>query len=139
MTRVRWSAALESGVPGVDQQHEEMFRLVNEFLEACAQGKGTEAVTGALGFLTSYCRDHFAMEERLMRQHEYPDMPAHVKLHGELLAVTDTLKARVSETLPSPGEVIHFADTLRTWLVEHISDEDMKLVRYLRARRDAKA
>lgn len=132
MGNVAWSPLLESGVPGIDQQHEEMFHRVNAFLDACKGGRGRESLLDSLEFLEQYCKEHFAMEERLMRTHGYPELQEHVRLHDGLLELTRDIRAHVTQLTPDEAEVGRFGEALFGWLANHIAGEDMKVFRFLR-------
>lgn len=74
---IGWRDDLLTGVAEVDDQHKELFRRFGELLTACNQGKGGEEVLRLISFLDDYVVKHFTAEERIMRQHGYPDYLEH--------------------------------------------------------------
>lgn len=121
-----WSEQLATGVPTLDRQHQALFLCVAE-LERAA-GEGTMLSTWhALAQLSHYAREHFADEEQLMREHDYPGIEPHIDEHRDfarrLLEIRrDYLDRDIS------GDLIAM---LRAWLREHVARTDMDYVPYL--------
>ena len=102
-----WSATLETGHPALDEQHRELFRLHLETLDGVRGGEGRSPRT-ALAELLDRTREHFAFEEKLMAEADYPQRELHAKAHSEFM--TD-LVSLVSEGTREPS-----ATVVRLWL-----------------------
>jgi hemerythrin len=131
MVFFEWDPSLETGEPEIDLQHKGLFALANE-LQTCvdAGGDQTEAVTDTVYRLADYVVQHFHDEEALMLRCGYPGMTAHHRLHQNLTEETMRVASRFfngEDLLPTD-----LAAFLNTWLREHIREEDMRLVRYVR-------
>jgi hemerythrin len=73
-----WSDKLLTGIEEIDEQHKVMFEVINRLEHAVSSEDKWSAVHFALVELTATCAFHFAVEEALMRLHDYPDLGAHI-------------------------------------------------------------
>lgn len=126
-----WTEELATGVEQVDQQHQEIFRRCNLFVGACKSGKGREALIETLNFLGSYVVDHFSLEEKLMWEHNYPDMSQHLEQHQHLKEAVLSLQDHLDEHGPSISVLTETNQKLLDWLVNHIKKSDRALGSYL--------
>ena len=128
-----WSKSYETGNTEVDNQHKEIFRLVQQVLDADAFSSTKDKIETAMGFLSDYAVRHFASEEALMRECEYPDYDKHKALHDnfvkEVIAFMG-LFAKEGDTM-SISETIN--DFVFTWLREHIMQSDKAMADYYKA------
>lgn len=125
-----WSDAYLTGDATVDQQHRNLFQMVNDLHEAVVSGKGKDVLKPTLKRLATYTVEHFATEERLMQRAGYPGLPGHKAKHEtlagqatKLIADYDTGKAVLSITLST---------FLADWLRHHINEEDKGMITWLR-------
>jgi hemerythrin len=79
-----WSETYSVGVHGLDAQHRKMFRLAAEFHRALLAGEANALVPRILDRLVQYTNVHFAYEERLMQEAQYPNFLAHKAEHEEI-------------------------------------------------------
>jgi len=128
-----WSKRYETGNAEVDNQHKEIFRLVQQVLDTDAFPNRKDKIETAMGFLSDYAVRHFASEEALMRECDYPDYDKHKALHDnfvkEVIAFMG-LFAREGDT-EAISETIN--DFVVTWLKEHIMQSDRAVAEYYRA------
>ena len=132
MPVIEWAPRFATGHARVDQQHQQLFRMVNELHDAMRAGKGRERIGATLDQLASYTTQHFACEEQAMTASQYPRMAAHQAAHAKLLA-----DATAFITAFKAGKAVTTVDIsgfLADWLKHHIDGEDMKLVAWLRDR-----
>ncbi len=127
-----WSDRYLLGIASIDEQHVRLVEVLNNLHDAMRARQGAAALEAQLEALLRYTIDHFAHEERLFRQHGYPDGPAHTREHEQLrqkvLAFRKQLKAN---ELALPVEVMSF---LRDWLSNHILVSDAAYVEFLKSR-----
>jgi len=128
---IEWSEELATGVPEIDAQHRELFNRFGMLLASCNEGKGKEEVLRLLTFLGDYVKTHFATEEALQLKHGYPEYREHKAEHKEFTAQVDRLKTQVAEEGATLSLVILTNKTLVQWLVQHISNTDMRFARFL--------
>ena len=125
-----WSNEFETGNANVDEQHKELFNLVQQVLDADAFVNTKENVETVIGFLTNYAVRHFATEETLMIESNYPEYDKHKALHDDfvkdVVAFVNRLKVE--------GDTISIKDTMNNfvvvWLKEHIMGSDKAMAEY---------
>lgn len=128
---IKWHESLSVGVPEIDEQHQELFRRLNQLLEACNQGKGKESVRELVNFLQAYVVEHFATEERLQKQHAFPGYAEHRAKHAEFIRTAGELKFTLEEQGPTLPFIIAVNKTVVDWLAQHISKMDKEFGRFL--------
>jgi hemerythrin len=133
---LRWTTALAIGVAELDAQHEELFRRLDRMLDAMLVHDRTEAVR-LLAFLRSYVRDHFATEERLMREAAYPETTSHEAEHERFRAAIADLSRTLETNGASAHLVLRLERELTTWVRDHIYSTDLALGHWLVAREAA--
>lgn len=52
---------LETGNAIIDNEHSELFKAVNNIVDACSKGQGRKIMEPAIQFLLSYVELHFHM------------------------------------------------------------------------------
>ena len=93
MKTMNWEPELETGVERVDQQHRELFRLVNMLFD---HDQGTD-VKETLKFVGDYVMQHFADEEALQVASRYPGLQEHKRLHNDFIRIFLDLKDRLDQ------------------------------------------
>ncbi len=77
---IPWTPALAVGVPEIDAQHQELFRRAERLITALRTGDRGE-VEPLVRYLAAYAVEHFAAEERYMREIGYPGLDGHRAVH----------------------------------------------------------
>ncbi len=126
-----WDPSLALGVEEIDAQHRELFARAGRLREAI-RGNDRTQVEPLVGYLGEYVLEHFAAEERLMRDHGYPGVAAHRAAHERFKNDFAALAADFSER----GATALVALTLHNWVTEwlrtHVGGLDLELARWLR-------
>ncbi|CAA7615593.1 bacteriohemerythrin [Magnetospirillum sp. SS-4] len=127
-----WHQAMKVGIEVVDEDHRQLFALIQEF-NAAADSHGGEVdrpkMTDVLARLQSYVTEHFEREETAQLEAGYDGYEENKRQHDEL---THTL-AVFTEKFHSggPGEIKADTAKLRTflgvWLSQHILKTDVKM------------
>lgn len=130
----QWTEELATGVEIVDRQHKEIFSRYNTYLAACRNGTGRAKLLELLDFLTSYVEEHFAEEESLMTENDYPDRDSHVGQHRQLTETVRTFRDQVNRQGVSVSDVTEINQMLFNWLLKHIKKSDAELGSYLNQR-----
>ncbi|MDH3349680.1 MAG: bacteriohemerythrin [Desulfobulbaceae bacterium] len=129
MSILAWDKNIILDHPIIDQQHQKLVILVNEFYEAIRKKEANSAIMELLQGLIDYTEFHFKDEQNLMRLNQYPDYLPHVSEHRKFVAHVADCYTRISEgKLVISLEITSF---LRSWLVEHIKVTDKKLCTFL--------
>jgi len=129
---ILWHSDLETGNEMVDNQHREIFRLLQRVLDVDAFSDRHEKVETTLRFLADYVVVHFAAEEKLMSEVNYPGKSIHTQQHINFTKeVLDFLERFAEE-----GSTISVSQSVNvlifTWLDEHIKGSDKDLAAFCR-------
>ncbi len=128
MYSISWDeAAMNSGVKSVDDQHKELIRMLNNFVEAATSGKGKEELAKMIGFLGDYTKRHFAHEEQMMALHKCPFAAHNKEEHAKFLADFTNLANHFQKEGPTLAFVMEAQTRVMHWLNTHIRGCDAKL------------
>lgn len=131
MSFVDWSAAYTVNHAKLDEQHQKLFRIINELHDAMFAKKGRAFVATTIRELVEYTRTHFAEEERQMEAQGYPGLAEHRAAHQQLLKTVTDIERRYQQTQESMGgEVIGFL--VSDWLLKHILSMDKQYAPYMK-------
>jgi len=133
----KWDSSLETGYEKVDNQHKQLLTAVNNLMEASASGKGDNAVMETLEFLTGYAVKHFADEEKLQVEFDYPDYLNHRRIHDDFKGVVGELTNRVIKEGPTADLIEEVSSTIGSWILNHIRGDDFRMAAFVKAE-DAK-
>lgn len=127
-----WSDRFALGIDLMDQQHQVLFRLIDQLAKAIQEGNPDQELKLIFTQLSDYTLTHFAAEEALMAKHGYPADQDHIENHRTLVySLSDlVLKAKEGEPLV-PLKAMNF---LRQWLYQHIDGTDRQFAEFLRSR-----
>ena len=120
MAKLLWTPELETGISVIDKQHQRIVEYINKLYHA-QEHHSREEVGMVLDELVDYTLSHFAFEENLMEEAEYPFVNAHKRVH-------DLFTRRVADYQQrfKIGEDVaeELLTTLRAWLINHIKNDD---------------
>jgi diguanylate cyclase (GGDEF)-like protein/hemerythrin-like metal-binding protein len=81
-----WHESYACGEPTIDREHEDLFGLANEAIEACLGRPADPAgFRASLERLVEHVARHFENEERILAAHRYGGLAKHLELHRALL------------------------------------------------------
>ena len=112
-----------SGIPEIDDQHEQLTRLVDSLREALSQKDQRHLVHPALKRLYQLLVTHFEYEEALMAMVSYADLPQHAKTHKGVLKLFENY----FDHPPAPGDHEHLGKLLTDKVIGHVMDHDITL------------
>lgn len=122
---------LETGNTLIDSQHRQLFRAVNQLMEACQAGQGRTKIETTARFLESYVRKHFGDEEALQRTSKYPGYAVHKRFHDGFVLQMDN----VCQAIARDGGTLANLSILNNQigiLVNHIRTEDKKMAAHVK-------
>jgi hemerythrin len=129
---VVWNPRHDTGIQLIDEQHQELFRLV-ECLRVRLQGEAErDEIEALLEALIASSGHHFATEETFMAQFGYPDFEPHVAEHASMLASLKELLAEFQEHRRAMIQMLPIF--MEGWLRHHLSDGDFGFVTFLKSR-----
>lgn len=134
MKTFEWNSNYETGVSKVDEQHQCLVEIINEYSHLLANNTATaESIDVTLHKLIEYTKFHFHDEEKLM--HSVGLDPRHIKQH-ELLHhdILMEISSMLSDTVTDKLSIAHhILDLIINWLVYHILETDMNMARQIKA------
>lgn len=134
---MEWTKDLAVGIETIDQQHQELFRRINNLLAAIKEHRCRSEIDGTLSFLDEYARFHFSEEERRMEAAGYPGLADHRTQHAAYLRNIQELKEFAAQPRVS-GMSYELSVTTNQvvvdWIVDHIMKIDRKFGEYMRGR-----
>ena len=127
-----WNEDLATGNALIDKQHKQLIQSLNDLLQASRTGKGCLEVQNTLEFLLAYTIKHFADEEKLQQESDYPDYLTHREYHNEFKGVARSLADKMNQNGASEELVAMVYESVGEWLVNHIKGDDFRLAAHLR-------
>lgn len=126
MTFITWKTEYALGIPSADAEHKELIGLLNEIHdELLRPGAGESAVYEFLGELYAKISAHFALEEKLMREHRYDGYAEHKADHERLLDEIRDLMDEFEDSNKLDAEA--FGLKLDAWFSNHFRTMDARL------------
>lgn len=119
---------LLTGIHEIDDEHKKLFDILERLQAIVAADENWSVVYFAMAELEQYARTHFAVEEALMRLHDYPSLDKHVAEHRGFSRRLAQLEQETVLKEVSLG-VIEF---IKEWLLGHIGGSDLEYVPHLR-------
>lgn len=129
MPFMTWDNTWSVNVKKIDAQHQKLFDLINTLYDAMKEGRAKDILSKVLADLVDYTVFHFETEEKLFREHGYPEYTQHRKAHEELTKQVREIKGRFDrgETTVS----IELLNFLNNWLSNHIYETDRRYSSFL--------
>ena len=123
---------LLTGIPAIDEQHGELLDLANEVVNAAGAGLPPEFFDLAATFLAGYAAYHFAAEETVMTDLDYPQRSQHFDSHRRLQREVAAHVAEVRTNRTGEACKNEIALFLENWIVHHIRVADREMAEFLR-------
>lgn len=126
MTLIEWRKEFETGIADVDHEHQELVDLINQLHSKIENDDSSETVSTFLGEVFAKISAHFALEETIMRKHNYDEYAEHKADHESLL---DDIRDIMDDF-----DAGHYADikeqlahAVRDWFIGHFKTKDARL------------
>jgi hemerythrin len=119
---MKWKKEFSVGIHEIDEQHKTLSDCIESVEQAVVGRERWSAVHSAFIRLEEFARIHFAVEESLMRIHDYPGLEEHIHEHWQF---SDNLKRLKEKSLTADvsQEMIAF---IRAWLDQHVITSDKR-------------
>lgn len=122
-TIIKWNNWMSVKVNQFDDEHKKLIQMIGQLNEAMKNGEGDKVISDVLASLAAYCVNHFANEERLMQQYNYPEYAEHKKAHEAFVQkVGEAINAFENQTI-TPASIMNI---LSDWLMNHILKVDKR-------------
>ena len=79
MTIFGWDEKYSVGIQSIDQQHKEIFRLLDQMFQALKSGIAPPMIGKTIVELELYASSHFHREEYFFREFNYSGSAEHIK------------------------------------------------------------
>lgn len=129
---VAWNTRYNTGIQIVDEQHQELFQIVDRLRRMVQDGADRAGIEALLEVLVACTERHFATEEAFMAKVGYPDLGSHLDEHASMLSSLQELLAKFQESHQAMALMV--PTFMEGWLKHHISDGDFGFVTFLKAR-----
>jgi hemerythrin-like metal-binding protein len=129
---VTWNSRYNTGIRLIDEQHQELFRIVDRLRRQVQEGADRKGIEALLEDLVASSERHFAEEETIMSRFGYPDLTQHVSEHATMLTSLHELLDQFQDSHQVMALMV--PTFLEGWLRHHISDGDFGFVTFLKAR-----
>jgi len=134
---IQWKKEYLVGHPLIDFDHQTLVTITNELFANVENGVGRDAVEDTMRNLNDYIERHFAREESLFLDSEYPQAQAHMKKHREIEKVFREIEAAYKQD-PRSIDLDEVLDFLKNWLTRHILRTDRDYMPFVKAAEEAR-
>ena len=125
MSLLQWKQEYSVGIDSMDDEHREMMELINDIHAKLQTDPDAEQIDDCLGAVYNTISGHFALEEKMMREHQYSEYLAHKEDHEDLL---DQIRDLMDEYHADPDSgATRLAEGLSNWFAGHFSTFDARL------------
>jgi hemerythrin len=130
---LEWSDEFLVGFDEIDHQHHELLANMNKLATMISSGD-ISGIDEILAFLSDYVNFHFASEEKIMRELDYPLMSDHVHEHEKLIEQFTRLRDEITSGLHDPLYLgFRIQLFLFDWFANHTTKTDRHLGKFIRA------
>ena len=119
---VNWDESLSVGVEAIDEQHRNLFNLINR-LEGVGELSTAETEV-TIDALLDYAQIHFQTEEEFFYRYNYAEKEAHEQEHAAFINTVIGFSKEYERKHQLSADEIH--TFLIDWLTRHIKGSDMK-------------
>jgi hemerythrin len=128
-----WTSEMGVGVVALDDDHKKLIGIINQLHFEMEESHDKKVLGAVLDQLVEYSKSHFAREESLLFQADYPDAPEHKMEHERFIREITDLRERFASA-PAATLDIELIGFLHNWLDTHVQGADKKYGPFLNAR-----
>ena len=123
---MQWQMEFNIGIEVIDDQHKRIVEYINELEEILSDPFHTrEQVGDVLNNIIDYTQSHFAFEESLLAQANYPYMSPHKSVHEAFISKIEKYR---QQFLAGTAIEKDLHKMLLKWLINHIQHDDADYV-----------
>jgi len=125
-TLFKWDESFLIGIDELDHEHKVLIDDINRLHDELARHDQKSQIKKCLGDIYARMQAHFALEEHVMKEHDYKFFDEHKREHDEFLdSYTEQMLQILNDTSVSSDTPIE--DTLKRWVMDHIITSDRKM------------
>ena len=122
MDLIVWSHIYSINDHTVDSQHQKLIGILNDLHNLQSNNPDDSKINVILDELVNYTLYHFATEEKLFQEHQYPEYTHHKAVHDKLVKdVQSYLALFKTQDQTAKEKLMVF---LSNWLKDHILGDD---------------
>lgn len=127
-----WQEKFSTKNVELDNQHCELFVIVNDILELMKTEKANDTIfiSGILNRLYEYTQYHFQVEEKKFAMTQYPQRGEHIKAHRDFTEKVKQMIADKGKMIPAL-HAINIAQAANQWIIEHVINFDKGYSQYI--------
>ncbi len=129
MESADWKQLLRIGVAEIDNEHLLIMQMIGRLRKALEESDREslpeEITLSTLKRLVAYVREHFAAEEAIMKNAQYPDFDRHRREHE--LFLEHLVEVEKTEAKENAASITEFLNSLSNWLHHHVLEMDKRL------------
>jgi hemerythrin-like metal-binding protein len=129
---ITWNESFVLGIEEIDKQHQSIIENFEKFSIAIQEGCASELLLDMATFLAGYATEHFATEERYMKQYNYPRIAEQLQEHAEFTQDAEELLKRIVHEGASREIAADLAGKMVRWVIQHIRNHDRDLVQFVK-------
>ncbi|RPI06139.1 MAG: hypothetical protein EHM64_03945 [Ignavibacteriae bacterium] len=129
-TPLEWQDEYTVGVKELDEQHQNMLRIINRLLLSMHDQYDAQKASETISTLIHHAYIHFATEERYLVQANVPDMKMHVLDHIDFIMKTLELSLKAKDG--NQDNRLELLRYLKRWYSSHILGIDRHYIPYLK-------
>jgi len=127
MEYIKWTPELSLDHSLIDEQHQKLFDIVNALIKNVNANE--ESIKETLVELKTYSELHFAEEEAILKERNYPGLEDHKFEHRFFIRrISSFCKEVVDENKKLSEKMLEF---LADWVKHHTFEEDLDYKKYL--------
>ena len=140
---LKWDSSMSVGNETIDSQHKNLLNQINRLVEILSSlDVDMASLRESNHFLYTYINEHFTFEEQYMKEHGFPGLEKHRKVHQGFVKFYQDFQKELRDKMASGSfssvdirELLKKIEKyLSQWLVRHIKGMDQEYAKYVRGR-----
>lgn len=126
MPFIQWSPEFSVGQVVLDADHRKLIDILNKIYDAWQENSSSLELSALFDELMDYTDGHFTREESKLSARGYTDLDRHHAAHERLRELVMAFRSRHLAGQQADKLTEEMAKFLKSWLLDHILEEDMK-------------
>lgn len=126
MPFIQWTPSFSVGNPVLDADHRKLIDILNQIYDAWQTHSSSLELGKLFDELMDYTDHHFSREESKLAARDFPELARHHAAHERLRELVHAFRSRHLAGHKADALTEEMAKFLKSWLMDHILEEDMK-------------
>lgn len=126
MPFIQWTPSFSVGNAVLDADHRKLIDILNQIYDAWSANTSPRELGRLFDELMDYTDGHFSREEAKLSARDYADLDRHHAAHERLRELVHAFRSRHLAGQQADTLTEEMAKFLKSWLLNHILEEDMK-------------